>query len=149
MNKTDILIIDDQIDDPDFIEPRVEWLEEAGYNVIKSKTLSNAWKMIVEHVQNSNRKLFILLDIMMPTHNDREWLLETKEIAATDAGLHFCERVQARFPDVKISFHSVRNQDEPDIKKAIEKFDVPLIEKGIQEEDGFIKEVREAIGGEG
>jgi len=146
-NKLDILLVDNE---QDSVETRLKWLEEGGYSPIPVTTLSGAWACI-EDFQNENSGLLplILLDIMMPTIGDLDWLTDYEKdntkITAPTAGLEFAEKLKKTYPNIKVAWHSVRHKDELAVAQKIKELGFGLIQKDLQNKVEFLKEVNEAF----
>ena len=139
----DILLVDNE---QDTVDTRLKWLEEAGYTAIPITTLSGAWECIEDYTNEHEGKLpLILLDIMMPTIGDLDWLSdyerERLKITAPTAGLVFAEKLQETFSDIKIAWHSVRHGDEVAVAEKIKKLGFGLIQKDLQNKTEFLNEI--------
>jgi len=70
----DILLVENE---QESVEIRLKWLREGGYNPFPLPTLSGAWQYIIDYKEDHSDKLpLVLLDIMMPTIGDLDWLTD-------------------------------------------------------------------------
>lgn len=139
----DILLVDNE---QDSVETRLKWLLEGGYKPIPVTTLSGAWRYIEDFKEENGGKLpLILLDIMMPTIDDLDWLAEYERelfpITAPTAGLVFAEKLKATYPTIKIAWHSVRHRDEVAVAQQINKLKFGIVQKDLQNKTEFLKEI--------
>ncbi len=146
-DSVDILLVDNE---QDSVDTRLKWLDEAGYSAIPITTLSGAWACIEDYKQEHNGKLpLVLLDIMMPTIGDLDWLSDYEEeklkITAPTAGLVFAEKLQETYSDIKIAWHSVRHSDEVAVAEKIKKLGFGLVQKDLQNKTEFLNEIKEVF----
>ena len=142
--RKDLLLVDNE---QDSIETRLKWLSEEGYSAVPVATLSGAWEFIKDfHKEHEEKLPLILLDIMMPTIDDLDWLPEYErkslKITAPTAGLVFAEKLKETYPEIKIAWHSVRHRDEVAVDQQIKKLGFSLIQKDLQNKTEFIKEIK-------
>lgn len=143
----DILMVDNE---PDMVEIRMKWLQEDGYRSYIVTTLSGAWEFIEDYVADNDGMLpLVLLDIMMPIFDDLDWVSsgyerDNMEITAPTAGLVFAEKLQEVYPDIKISWHSVREGSEVAVTKQIKKLGFAIVQKDLQGKTEFLKEIKVA-----
>jgi len=141
----ELLLVDNE---PDQIEIRHKWLEESNYKVSIATTLYGAWCFIeAYHQEHEGKSPLVLLDIMMPITNDLDWLesSEVEKISSPIAGLVFAEKLQKKYPDILVAWHSVRDQLEPPVKDYVDMLGFKIIQKDLQSRTEFIKEVNECF----
>lgn len=146
-DSVDILLVDNE---QDSVDTRLKWLDEAGYTATPITTLSGAWACIEDYKDENNGKLpLVLLDIMMPTIGDLDWLSDYEEeklkITAPTAGLVFAEKLQETYSDIKIAWHSVRHSDEVAVAEKIKKLGFGLVQKDLQNKTEFLNEIKEVF----
>lgn len=146
-DSVDILLVDNE---QDSVDTRLKWLDEAGYTATPITTLSGAWTCIEDYKDENNGKLpLVLLDIMMPTIGDLDWLSDYEEeklkITAPTAGLVFAEKLQETYSDIKIAWHSVRHSDEVAVAEKIKKLGFGLVQKDLQNKTEFLNEIKEVF----
>ena len=146
-DSVDILLVDNE---QDSVDTRLKWLDEAGYTATPITTLSGAWACIEDYKDENNGKLpLVLLDIMMPTIGDLDWLSdyekEKLKITAPTAGLVFAEKLKETYSDIKIAWHSVRHSDEIAVAEKIKKLGFGLVQKDLQNQTEFLKEIKEVF----
>jgi CheY-like chemotaxis protein len=142
-----ILLVDNE---QDSVETRAKWLGEEGYSVFSVTTLSGAWEYIKDYLEERKALPLILLDIMMPTIDDLEWLSEYDDelrarITAPTAGLEFADKLNKTYPDIKVAWHSVRHKTEPVVAKKITALGFNIIQKDLQNRTEFINEIRKVF----
>lgn len=96
---TKILFVDDE---PEFIYPQVEALENEGYQVfVKSR--------LIEAIEILHRIKFdlIILDIIMPPENNNAKNTDAQDYSASGVELHHTIREKLKLHDVPIIFLSV------------------------------------------
>lgn len=146
-DSVDILLVDNE---QDSVDTRLKWLDEAGYTATPITTLSGAWTCIEDYKDENNGKLpLVLLDIMMPTIGDLDWLSDYEEeklkITAPTAGLVFAEKLKETYSDIKIAWHSVRHSDEVAVAEKIKKLGFGLVQKDLQNKTEFLNEIKEVF----
>lgn len=142
-----LLIVDNE---PESIVIRGQWLKEDGYKVFTVTTLSGAWDYINDYREDNNGELpQILLDIMMPTIDDLDWLSEYEQdntkITAPTAGLEFAEKLKKTYPKIVVCWHSVRHKTELAVAKKTEKLGFGIIQKDLQNRTEFLKEINKVF----
>jgi CheY-like chemotaxis protein len=142
-----ILMIDD---DSSYLETRKKWLEEVGYEVSFISSLEGGFEYIEDYYADTQTTPWVLLDIMMPTIDDIGWLSVTEQsndplVFAPTIGLLFAKKLKDKYPNIRICWHSVRYEKEPQVKKMSDKLKFTAIQKSLQNKDEFIQQVKKGF----